>query len=318
MVPFYYGQAVAEPASACGAPPCTSPSPFFANGIGPQLLTAIDSTGGTVSGTQSNGRMMYNGLQAVLQKTMSNGLQYQLSYTYSKCMTNNSGYYGTGSNQRGSSNASPYWQNIYDHAAEWAPCYFDETHNLTAYAIYELPIGQGKRLFGNNTNKALNAIVGGWTVSPILTLHTGFPLALSTNAVDPTGTQSRGLRPDCDGTNTVYGRRQAPAGVGGGFLWFDPDNYSNPTTGFGTCAPQLGGLRGPGYYNWDISLQKNFQLTERLKLQFRSEFLNAFNAVNLAANNATGNFATVGSPTTGVIQFSQPAREVQFALKLYY
>jgi hypothetical protein len=317
MVPFYYGQAVAEPASACSTPPCTAPSPFFANGVGPQLLNAINSTGGTVSGTQSNGRMMYNALQAILQKNMKGGLQYQISYTYSKCMTNNSGYYGTGSNQRGSSNASPYWQNIYDPAAEWAPCYFDETHNLTAYAIYELPFGQDKR-FGANMSKALNSIVGGWTVSPILTLHAGFPLALSTNVVDPTGTQSRGLRPDCDGSNTVYGRRQAPAGVGGGFLWFDTSNYSNPTTGFGTCAPQLGRLRGPGYYNWDISLQKNFQLSERFRLQFRSEFLNAFNRVNLAANNATGNFTTVGTPTFGVTQFSQPAREVQFALKLYY
>jgi hypothetical protein len=317
MVPFYYGQAVAEPSTSCSTPPCTAPSPYFAKGIGPELLAAINSTGGTVSGTQSNGRMMYNGLQAVLQKTMGSGLQYQVSYTYAKCMTNNIGYYGTGSNQRGSSNASAYWQNVYDPAAEWSPCYFDETHNLTAYAIYELPFGQGKR-FGNNLSKPLNAVVGGWTVSPILTLHTGFPLGLSTNAVDPTGTASRGLRPDCDGTNTVYGRRQAPAGVGGGFLWFDPSNYSNPTTSFGTCAPQLGGLRGPGYYNWDISLQKNFQLSERFRLQFRSEFLNAFNAVNLAANNATGNFTTVGTPTTGVIQFSQPARQIQFALKLYY
>jgi hypothetical protein len=77
-------------------------------------------------------------------------------------------------------------------------------------------------------------------------------------------------------------------------------------------------LRGPGYYNWDLSLQKNFQLTERFRLQFRSDFLNAFNRVNLAANNASGNFTTVGTSTTGVIQNSQPARNIQFALKLYY
>jgi hypothetical protein len=312
MVPFYYGQAISEPASSCATPPCTEPSPFFANGQGPALLAAINTGGGTVSGTQSNGRMMYNALQAVLQRTLSKGLQAQVSYTYAKCMSNNTGYYGTWSGARGSSTASPYWQNIYDPGAEWSPCYYDETHNLTAYAVYDLPIGQGRQ-FGNDMNKVANAFVGGWTVSPIMTLHTGFPLALYTNAVDPTGTDSRGLRPDCDGTNTVWGRRDATAAQSGGFAWFDPSNYTNPTTTFGTCAPQLGGLRGPGLYNWDISLQKNFQLTERFRLQFRSDFLNAFNRVNLAVPNTT-----VTESTTGVIQASQPARNIQFALKLYF
>jgi hypothetical protein len=255
--------------------------------------------------------MMYNALQAVLQKTLSHGLEAQVSYTFAKCMSNNTGYYGTWSTARASSTASPYWQNIYDPAAEWAPCYYDETHNLTAYAVYEIPVGQGKQ-FGSGMNKAENAILGGWTVSPIVTLHTGFPLALYNNGTDQTGTASRGLRPDCNGTNTVFGRSPAPAGTGGGFLWFDPSNYSN-AAGFGTCAPQLGGLRGPGYYNWDASLQKNFQISERFRVQFRTDFLNMFNRVNLAVPNTT-----VDQSTTGLIQASQPARNIQFALKLYF
>jgi len=312
MVPFFYGQPVAEPASSCAKAPCTAPSPFFANGDGPALLAAINPTnGGTVSGTQSNGRMMYNALQAVFQKQQSNGLQYQVSYTYGKCMTNNSGYYGTWSGARQSNTASPYWQNIYDPQAEWSPCYYDETHNLTAYAVYDLPFGKGKK-FGSDMNKAVDAVVGGWTVSPIITLHTGFPQSLYNNGTDQTGTFSRGLRPDCNGTNTVFGRRDATAAQGGGIQWFDPSNYAN-AAGFGTCSPQVGQLRGPGLYNWDLSLQKNFHITERFKLQFRSDFLNAFNRVNLAAPNTT-----VATSTTGVINMSQPARNIQFALKLYY
>jgi len=101
-------------------------------------------------------------------------------------------------------------------------------------------------------------------------------------------------------------------GSGGGILWFDPSNYSN-AAGFGTCAPQMAQLRGPGFYSWDISIQKNFQLTERFKLQFRSDFLNTFNHVNLCAPNTT-----VAQATTGQITCAQPARNVQFALKLYY
>src|SRR5260221_2124994 len=308
MVPFSYGQLVAEPSTSCGKPPCTAPSPFFA--ANPALGTIIGDA--NVSGTQSNGTMRYNALQAVFQKTQSRGLQYQVAYTFAKCMSDSTGYYGTWSGARASSTASPYWQNSYDAKAEWAPCYYDETQNLTAYAVYELPFGKGKQ-FGSNMNKAAEAVVGGWTVSPIVTLHTGFPLALYTNATDPTGTGSRGLRPNCNGTNTVFCPRNATAAQGGGFAWFDPSNYSDPTTTFGTCAPQLGGLRGPGYYNSDLSLQKNIQLTERFRLQFRSDFLNAFNRVNLAVPNTT-----VVTSTTGVIQASQPARNIQFALKLYY
>jgi hypothetical protein len=307
MVPFSYGQLVAEPSSSCSKAPCTSPSPFFAAN---QTLANIIGDN-NVSGTQSNGRMMYNALQAVLQRTLSHGLQAQVSYTFAKCMSNNTGYYGTWSGARASSTASPYWQNIYDPKAEWAPCYYDETQNLTAYAVYDLPVGQGKQ-FGSGMNKAENAVLGGWSVSPIVTLHTGFPLALYTNASDPTGTGSRGLRPNCDGTNTVWGRRNATT-AGGGIAWFDPSNYTDPTTTFGTCAPQLGGLRGPGYYNWDASLQKNFQVSERFRVQFRTDFLNMFNRVNLAVPNTT-----VVTSTTGVIQASQPARNIQFALKLYF
>jgi hypothetical protein len=163
-------------------------------------------------------------------------------------------------------------------------------------------------------NKAADAVIGGWTVSPILTLHTGFPQALYNLSGDPTGTLSGGIRPDCDGMNQVYGKVPYTAvGGGGGILWFNPSNYTNNTSGFGTCAPQVAGLRGPGFYNWDISLQKNFQLTERFRLQFRSDFLNAFNAVNLGAPNTT-----VAQSNTGVITTAQPARNIQFALKLFF
>lgn len=307
MVPFYYSQPVAEPSTSCATPPCTSPSPFFAKGPdGPLLLSKI----ATVSGTQSNGTMKYNGLQAVFQRTESHGLQYQVSYTYAKCMSNNTGYYGTWSGSRASSTASPYWQNIYDVKSEWAPCYYDETHNLTSYAVYDLPVGKGKK-FLSDASGVVNQIVGGWKVSPIVTLHTGFPLALYNNGDDHTGTASRGLRPDCNGTNKVFGRRTT-TDPSGGIQWFDASNYTN-AVGFGTCAPQIGGLRGPGYYNWDASIQKDFQFTERYKVQFRTDFLNTFNRVNLAVPNTT-----VQSSTTGLIQASQPPRNIQFALKLYY
>ncbi|HXX17184.1 MAG TPA: carboxypeptidase regulatory-like domain-containing protein [Candidatus Eremiobacteraceae bacterium] len=311
MVPFDYGQRLLEtPSAACPAP-CTAPSPFFVNN--PTLYKVLgnpanDGLGATVSGTQSNGTMSYNSLQAVLQKQMGHGLQYQVSYTYSKCMSNSTGYYGAWNNAL---SASAYWQNVYDPKAEWAPCYYDATHVLTAYGIYELPFGRGKS-FGHDMNKVVDAVVGGWQVSPIVTFRTGWPMPVY-GAADNSGTFSRGPRADCNGALPPILNTPIAGGIGG-IQWFTNDgNFTNPADGtFGTCAPQLSGLRGPHYSDVDLGLSKSFQVTERFKLQFRSEFINAFNHVQYNAPNMS-----LGS-TMGQITSAQPSRQIQLALKLYY
>jgi hypothetical protein len=311
MVPFDYAQRVLDPSSSCGTPPCTSPSPFFE--ANPTLYNVLGNggPGARISGTQSNGTMMYNALQAVLQKQMSHGLQYQVSYTYSKCMSDNSGYYGAWNN---AISAYPYWQNVYDKKAEWAPCYYDATHMLTSYAIYDLPIGRGKAI-GKNMNGVLNAIVGGWSVSPIITFRTGFPLSIAPGGIsDNSGTFSRGMRPDCNSIPSVTGETPITTG-GGGFQWFTNNgNFTNPDPGtFGTCPNQLGYLRTAHYTNVDLSLHKDFQLTERFKLQFRTDFINALNHVQLNAP-----YIWDLGPSLGQVTSAQPPRNIQLALKLYY
>jgi len=307
MVPMPYAQKQSLPNNACATPPCTAPSLYFAGN--PTLQSNVSQA----SGTASIGNMMYNALQMVLQKQMSSGLQYQVAYTYSKCMTNNSGYYGSWGGQQATT-ASPYWQNLYNPKAEWAPCYYDSTHVLSAYAVYELPLGRGKAL-GRDMNKATSAVIGGWTFSPIVSYHTGFPMAINGNT-DPTGTGSRGARGDCNAI--VHPQGRVPISGSGGIQWFTNSNnaFTDPTTGqFGNCPAALGWLRNPGYANWDLSLQKNFQITERFKLQFRSDFLNAFNHVNL--NAVSDGYVAVGA-TMGQIKDSQNPRNIQFALKFYY
>jgi hypothetical protein len=315
MVPFSYTQRVLLPNDTCAtmhppvtnpptAPvPCTAPSPFFA-----QNPTFYNILSPKTGGTQSNGTMSYNSLQAVLQKQMGHGLQYQLSYTYSKCMSDSTGYYGAWNNAL---SASAYWQNIYDRKAEWAPCYYDATHVISAYAVYELPFGKGKT-FGSSMNKVANAAVGGWSVSPIISFRTGFPMPVY-GAADKTGTVSRGMRADCNGLPTVTGET-AITGTTGGFQWFtNNNNFTNAPIGtFGTCAPQLAGLRGPHYTDVDLSLHKDFLLTERFKLQFRADFINAFNHVQANAPNMS-----LGG-TMGQVTSAQPPRNIQLALKLYY
>jgi hypothetical protein len=305
MVPFDYGQRVLLPNSSCATPPCTAPSPFFA--ANPTLYSVLGNggPGATISGTQSNGNMKYNALQAVLQKQMSQGLQYQVSYTFSKCMSDSTGYYGAWNNAL---SASAYWQNVYDQRAEWAPCYYDATHVISAYAIYDLPFGRGKML-AKNANRAVNGVIGGWEVSPIVSFRTGWPLPVFP-IQDASGTFSRGARADCTGTPSIT--NTALPGIGR--QWFvNNGEYTQPTVGtFGDCSPQLSSLRSPHYADVDMSLHKDFPLTERFRLQFRSDFVNAFNHVQYNAPNTS-----LGS-TMGQITSAQPPRNIQLALKLYY
>jgi len=214
-------------------------------------------------------------------------------------MTDNSGYFGTWSSTTQTTPASPYFQNLYNRRADWSQCYSDSKHVLSAYAVYEVPIGRGKQ-FGKDIPKVVNSVVGNWTVSPIISWHTGFPLALYGG--DSSGTGSPGPRQNC--TGTVHYPKTVTSN---GLQWFDTSFLSAPGPfTFGNC-PAQGPAIGPGYADVDLGMQKNFPLSERMKLQFRTDFLNLFNHPQ---------FAHPGGD--GVITATQAARELQFALKFYF
>jgi hypothetical protein len=276
----------------------------------PSLLADIS----TVSGTSSTGYMHYDALQSVLEHRLSNGLEGQVAYTWSHCLTNNSGYYGTWGAATQATPASPYYQNLYDPAGDYASCYYNSKHILSTYATYALPVGRGRK-YGANMNRAVDAVVGGWQASTIVSLHSGFPLAVY-NATDTSQTGGRGPRPNC-GVQHVFGRKNSfdvNSGAFQGYTWMDVNGFSEPALGtFGNC-PAQGPDVGPGYENADIGVMKNFHITENKYFQFRSDFLNAFNNVQLGHPDTN-----YPNPTSfGLINTSQPARNVQFALKFYY
>ena len=131
-----------------------TPSPFLSGN--PTLRSELSE----ISGTAAIGNMSYNALQATLQRRFSSGFQGQVAYTYSKCMTDSIGYFGSGGQ---ATPASAYWQNLYDRGAEWGPCYYDVTHLLSGSAVYQLPLGRNKR-WGKNLNSFVNAVIGNWQV----------------------------------------------------------------------------------------------------------------------------------------------------------
>jgi hypothetical protein len=278
--------------------PRTAPSPYLAGN--PALRNIAQ-----ISGTESNSNLRYDALQAVVQKRFGGGLQYQVAYTYSKAMTNSSGYYGSWGGQ--TVPTSPYWQNLYDSRAEWGPAYYDVTHVLSSYAVYELPVGRGKK-FGGEMNGIANALIGNWQVNGILSLRGGFPLTIA--AGDASGTNSRGPRADCIAPVNILGRTNSPAG---GYQWFDPSAFAAPKPGtFGNCG--IGTVRGPGLSTLDLGLQKRFSISETKWVEFRSEFINFTNTPIL--NVGFGTQALGGG--LGQIQGSQGPRNIQFALKLFF
>jgi Carboxypeptidase regulatory-like domain/TonB dependent receptor len=288
---------------------------------------------GTLAGTNiSNASQHYSALQAVLQQRFSNGLQAQVAYTFSKCLSDSPGYFGTGwgSTQAQSSGGQPGWENIFDPRTSYGPCYFDQKHILTSYIIYQLPFGRGKQ-FGKDLNKALNAVVSNWELGGIITLHTGNALTLNnfggwgvggntsnTNGIEP---QTLSGLPNCSGPVGVLNRYvpAVPATNTPAFIqYIDPANVSTPAANtFGTCT--VGNVRGPGYANVDFSIHKGIPLTERKSLELRMETLNLFNrpVYTFFGGPANGSFDP-GSPVFGQFSGSQGARQIQLALKFLF
>ena len=272
------------------------PGPYLAGN--PTLKNTI----GQISGTESNGNQKYNGLQATFKKRFSAGLEYQVAYTYSKAQTDSIGYYGAGA-QAGPQSA--YVQNLYDRKAEWGNSYIDVTHNMVISAVYQLPIGKGKQ-FGSSMNKVVDGVVGGWQLGGIFTAHGGFPLTIKVSG-DPSGTGARSFRANVVGTPNDLHQ------IGPGAQFLDVSAYAVPAPfTFGNAG--VGIVRGPGLTRMDLSLGKQFHVTEKRYFELRGE---AFNLTNTPIFLSPAS-QTITSPLFGQIRSSQGERNVQLVAKFYF
>ena len=301
---------------------------------------------GYVGGTDSNASQRYDSLQAVLRKRMSGGLEGQVAYTYSKCLTNSAGYYGTsawGGNGAQTSLGLPGWQNIYDGRSEWGPCFFDETHILSSYATYDLPVGRGQK-FGHDVNSIADQVIGHWQLGGIVSLHTGNAITPTIGFQDTANTAGAGglfasERPACLGAPSypeqlVHSTTTASGVFVPGYVqWFDPSTFAIPAQNtFGNCSN--GVIRGPRYADVDMSIHKSFPITEGKRLEFRTEFINLFNHPILNFGPALTGYECSGTSVVGgltpcsidkttntnfgQISQSQGERNIQFALKFYF
>ncbi len=247
----------------------------------------------------------YQGLQVRVEKRFSSGLQFLLTYTFSKAIDD-------ASVSQDSFNTGPTsLQDPNNLAGERSVSTFDITHVLQFNHVYELPFGRGKK-FGQNWNPVLNGFLGGWQLSGIWTLNSGLPLTFKVNggiSLPTYGAQRPNLL--CtpsrnDGANWITSYFASNA------CFAKPASYA-----LGDAPRNVSWVRTEGQANTNLAISKYFSLAkirEGMRFQVMAQAQNGFNHPLLAAPNTT-----VGSSAFGVItsQANTP-RQIELAMKLHF
>jgi hypothetical protein len=296
VVPFDFNQ----PEPGTGPPntwlPTTQRRPLY------QLNHDLD---GPTSGTNSIGVGKYDALQASVRQRPTDGLEFMASYTWSKALSDNVGYYGVGWGQ--TAGQGYYYLDSSDPLRDYGPSPYDMRHVFSFAANYDLPFGKDRK-YGGDWGAAQNAILGGWQVNTIFQAHTGLPITVYDGGGQSLQATRSLERPNrlCEGNTDASGPDD---------IWIDASCFQRAPAGqFGDSG--VGIITGPGYWNVDFGLGKNFYFGDRY-VTFRLEAFNLFNHPNWAIQAGSADFSV---PTTfGHVQntFSAP-RIVELVLKFTY
>ena len=139
-------------------------------------------------GVQYYSRMRYDALQATATRRYEHGWGLTAAYTWSHAMSNARGFYSTGAQ---TADQSAFWPDPKNPDADWGPSPYDVRHNITVAGLIDLPWGRGRRYL-SDVPGWIDALVGGWSASPIWKAHTGF--AVTIQAPDQSRTQAGMLK----------------------------------------------------------------------------------------------------------------------------
>jgi hypothetical protein len=246
----------------------------------------------------------YNSLQTQVRRTFKDGGMFGITYTWGKAITfadnNDSGLLY---------NSPQFWDRNRSVAG------FDRTHNFQMYGVYTLPFGKGQKMA---TSGIAATLLGGWQLNGLMSLMSGLPFTVGSVG---TSVNSPGNGQVAD---QVTPNVRILGNVGRGASWFDPMAFLPVTeVRFGNAGRNA--MRGPGLFNLDASLFRDFPVTERFKLQFRAE---TFSLTNTPQFGNPG--ATASSPTRNAdgsiralngwteVTTAGGARQVRFAFKLFF
>ncbi|HKE03769.1 MAG TPA: TonB-dependent receptor [Blastocatellia bacterium] len=226
----------------------------------------------------------YHSLQAKLEKRLSSGLWYLVSYSFSKSMLNQNAP-ATGGN-------TAWEKSLSD---------FDIPHNLAVSWGYELPLGRGKR-FLNGASRFTDALLGGWQIQGIVGVRSGRPFTPTISA-DQANIGIGGQRP----VRLRSGELDHPTVE----RWFDTSAFVLPAQfTYGNSGANI--LREDRFKSFDFSIFKQFRVTEGSRLQFRAEAFNVTNTPSFSAPNTAIDTTTSGGRVTSTASLP---RQIQFALK---
>jgi hypothetical protein len=242
-----------------------------------------------IQGTNSFGRSNYHALTGKLEKRFSDGVQFLASYTWGHALTD------VGSPlSEGPGNRDVHISEEYSHAS------FDVRHRFVLSGLWELPVGR-------NLTGVARAIAGGWQLNGILTLQTGNNMSISTNRQVCT----------CPGTarpDPVPGKdpNAAPSGGRTPDQWLDLSAFQNPAVGTYGSLGNFSNI-GPPTQTLDLSLFKDFRISERYRVQFRAE---SFNLTNTPQFNRPG--TTHGQGSFGIVPNARDLTNRQYQLALRF
>ena len=287
-----------------------------------QLLVPFPQYNGFQGDSPPIATSIYNALQVSAEKDFAHGLQFLVTYAWSKSIdtasaSDDSFVFLGGGTTDGSTLTV---QNPFNILGERAVSVFDIPQVFQASYVYELPVGRGRTL-GRHMNAVANAIIGGWQTNAIIRIDDGRPIIpLLVNGGTPIPTY--GQRPDLAGTiRRASGspERSVISGSFSGTSYFaNPDALSTPAPfTFGSSPRTISTVLQPGARDVSMSIFKEFSLSrlrDGMGAEFRAESFNTFNHPHFQ-----GPDATVGSSTFGLItSVVNSPRQLQLALKVYF
>jgi hypothetical protein len=250
---------------------------------------------GTITYREYNGTSSYNALQVQANRRFSHSLELKANWTWSKAM------------DYGSTDGATLPTYVNTRVWSYGMSSYDETHVVNLAWLYDLP--------GSRSNYAMvRTVLDNWHLSGITTFASGTPQAVTfttTTGADLTG-GGDGQRVNLTGNPSFgYGQRSFSE-------WFNTSVFQVPSLGSVGTAPR-DVFRGPGQNQWDMSAFKIFPIREKVKVQIRSEFYNAFNHPQWAAVNAAAQFNASGSQINsqfGHVTSDRGGRVIQFSLRV--
>jgi len=292
--------------TVCPASPCPAGYPggtlYFPSGAALANNAVWNTTHWFSEGVSS-----YHGLEMDLNRHWANGLQFRGVYTFSKALDD-----GDNLNTSVATNSPAFLSDPLRPNADYGRASFDVRHSGVIQGSYDLPLGRPSSPLGKSWRGWLAA---NWQVSGIVTLQSGLPFTpqLSYNPSNDGDTRNP-VRPSW---NPNFNGKVI---LGGPNEYFSPLAFIQPLAGtYGNVGRNI--LGGPSLKQFDLALAKRWSLSERVNLQFRSDFFNLFNQTNLNTPNPVVYAGATGgpSPTAGVItSTATTSRQVQLGLKLLW